>query len=95
MKTIQGMLAQYFIMKFNDNIHISFVSSQNKLKDFTPRDIENKNSYKEHKSDAIYYTNQILTNNPNMGSWEFTSSKKKDDLADCFLQAIWYLKTYK
>jgi len=33
MKTIQGMLAQYFIMK-NDNIHIDFVSSSHKLNQF-------------------------------------------------------------
>jgi len=33
MKTIQGMVAQYFIMK-NNNITIEFVSSINKLKDF-------------------------------------------------------------
>ena len=32
MKTIQGMIAQYFIMKNND-IRIEFVSSVNKLKD--------------------------------------------------------------
>jgi hypothetical protein len=33
MKTIQGMLAQYFIMRF-ENSHIEFVSSSNKLKLF-------------------------------------------------------------
>ena len=35
MKTIQGMLAQYFIMK-NNNISIDFISATNKLKDFMP-----------------------------------------------------------
>ena len=35
MKTIQGMLAQYFIMK-NNNISIDFISASNKLKDYTP-----------------------------------------------------------
>ena len=34
MKTIQGMLAQYFIMRFGDSIIIEFVSSSNKLKCF-------------------------------------------------------------
>lgn len=32
MKTIQGMIAQYFIMRFGDKVHIEFVSSHNKLK---------------------------------------------------------------
>ena len=43
MKTIQGMLAQYFIMT-NDNISIEFVSSSHKLKQFD----KDKNSYKEN-----------------------------------------------
>ena len=34
MKTIHGMLAQYFIMRFGDSIIIEFVSSSNKLKCF-------------------------------------------------------------
>ena len=37
MKTLQGMIAQYFIMR-NSNIHIEFVSAVNKLKDFTSND---------------------------------------------------------
>jgi hypothetical protein len=35
MKTIQGMIAQYFIMRFGDSVHIEFVSSSNKLKGFS------------------------------------------------------------
>lgn len=103
MKTIQGMLAQYFIMKFGDSIHIEFVSSTNKLKNF-PKDDEdtnNVNSYKKHKLDAIYYTKEILSKNLSMNSccpsdgssWDVALlSKKKDDLCDCFLQGIWYLQ---
>jgi len=33
MKTIQGMISQYFIMR-NNNIHIEFISACNKLNDF-------------------------------------------------------------
>jgi hypothetical protein len=100
MKTIQGMLAQYFIMRFGDKIHIEFVSSANKLKSF-PKDnnAENVNNYKKHKTDAVYYTKEILNKNTLIncsnegGSWsDSLVSKKKDDLCDSFLQGIWYLK---
>ena len=100
MKTIQGMLAQYFIMRFGDKIHIEFVSSANKLKCF-PKDnnTENANNYKKHKTDAVYYTKEILQKNTSINcsnegeTWsDSLVSKKKDDLCDSFLQGIWYLK---
>jgi hypothetical protein len=34
MKTIQGMVTQYFIMRCNEYIHIEYISSSNKLKHF-------------------------------------------------------------
>ena len=104
MKTIQGMLAQYFIMKY-ENAKIHFVSSANKLKQFemdkskkaiqntiVKTDTHNPN-YKEHKKDGIFYTNQIITKNDCFESWkEKMNTKKKDDLADCFLQGLWFFK---
>ena len=49
--------------------------------------------YKKHKQDAITYTTQILQENPILQSWEpVLTGKKKDDLADSFLQGIWYLR---
>jgi hypothetical protein len=108
MKTIQGMLAQYFIMK-NDNIHIEFVSSSHKLRQFkdisgiVPTPIQNtitdidktvKNpNYKSHKNDGILYTNQILCKNDDFNKWSSAmNTPKKDDLADAFLQGLWYFK---
>jgi hypothetical protein len=142
MKTIQGMLAQYFIMK-NDNIVVEFVSSANKLKQFTHLNIYNGTPldvkgpqlpinqlkgnppteegsisnvhrcngilsaaaeststegrtnphYKEHKKDGVFYCSELLKSNPTLHAWsESLNTKKKDDLADCFLQGIWYLK---
>ena len=99
MKTIQGMLAQYFIMKLDKDIEIKFVSSSNKLKAFPQRidSEENKNNYKQHKQDAIFYTKEILQKNKNLSSWLklFCDSKKRDDLSDSFLQGIWYLNHIK
>jgi hypothetical protein len=143
MKTIQGMLAQYFIIR-DENISIDFVSSSNKLKQFdikknenilentmktnenttensvnkivtnpdytqlnnsngTPLNISNNapmdrtilnvNGYKKHKIDGVSYCSQILSTNDFLNQWRTSlDTKKKDDLADCFLQGLWYLK---
>ena len=90
MKTIQGMVAQYFIMK-NDNINIDFISSSNKLKHF---DVDKKN-YQENKKNSVYYCNKVLKNNEKIYNEYINyldNYKKKDDLADSFLQGVWYLK---
>jgi len=171
MKTVQGMLAQYFIMK-NSDIHIEFVSSTHKLSQFTrgthgspqtpplkvenmdkngkgsPKLLENMNKnikgslisientvenmnknekgslisientvnkvenhsstlentitfntnminpeYKQHKKDGLYYCSQLLDKNPRFSIWSDSLKRKKaDDLADSFLQGMWYLK---
>jgi len=126
MKTIQGMIAQYFIMRFGDKVHIEFVSSHNKLKGFdlskekredkeehktdsetisfdAPKSVnpipskKDKTSYKANKSDGIDICCRFFESNPEMRGWKtyFEKSKKRDDLADCFLQGVWYLKSNK
>jgi len=62
-----------------------------------------KDKYKQHKSDAIAICRQFLIQNPCMTSGgggvgvgagaDPMTSRKRDDLADCFLQGIWYLKS--
>lgn len=88
MKTLQGMIAQYFINKNMNNIF--FVSSYNKLKPF----IENtKTTYNERKKLSIEITYKILEKiNIDEKMFEyFKNNKKKDDLSDCFVQNISYL----
>tara|TARA_Y100000022_G_scaffold196734_1_gene204168 strand:+ start:5197 stop:6081 length:885 start_codon:yes stop_codon:yes gene_type:complete len=88
MKTIQGMLAQYFIMT-NENTNIEFVSSGHKLKQF--EQIKDKNTYKENKQQSIFFSKKLVDSNEFFVDWkEWENSKKKDDLADCFLQGLFY-----
>jgi len=91
MKTIQGMIAQYFIMR-NENINIEFVSALNKLKE---HDKDLKKSYSERKKLSIQQCLESISNNINYASWEFffKNHLKKDDLADSFLQGIWFITT--
>jgi hypothetical protein len=102
MKTIQGMLAQYFIMRGRADIHVEFVSSGNKLKDFansTKNAGSASQNYKQHKKDGITFCSQLMEANEWTYAkelWKATESvTKRDDLADCFLQGIWYLKRAK
>lgn len=87
MKTLQGMISQYFIM---NGIHnIIFYSASNKLKQF----ISTKNTtYTERKQLGIMYVNEIFNSYPFMESWKeyFLKHSKKDDLADSFLQGLSY-----
>jgi hypothetical protein len=95
MKTIQGMIAQYFINSNNYNIY--FISATNKLKSFL-KDISNssvntnKITYAQRKKLSIFHTKEVLKkyNMTNEVSF-FSEHSKKDDLADCFLQAYYYI----
>jgi hypothetical protein len=131
MKTVQGELTMYFLMRFPE-AHIEFISSKNKLKGYEPpsdassslpmnqtspgrhgnwepakrvlsakhplklveglRLSDQNAKYKQHKHDAVLYTQQWMNKHPKMKVWEpyMLESKKKDDLCDCFLQGMWY-----
>jgi len=88
MKTIQGMIAQFFIMKNFTADNIEFVSATNKLKSFVE---SKKTTYKERKTLSISVTLNLIKEQHNWYSF-FKKHSKKDDLADCFLQGLWYLK---
>lgn len=89
MKAIQGMLAQYFIMRETCE-NIEFVNAGNKLKKFEKDD---QSTYKNRKQlgivKCIEELNKVEENKTYIPILE--NHKKKDDLADCFLQGIWYL----
>jgi len=91
MKTLQGMITQYFIMK--SDARIEYVSSENKLKNFDDIDTS---SYKDRKKASIHIVENMLIhdtyNIKNHWKLLFKESKKKDDLTDTFLQALWYIE---
>jgi hypothetical protein len=90
MKTLQGMIAQYFIMRTNSKIE--FISSQNKLKGIETE----KSSYSERKKLSIEYCRTCISEDPCLHSWGdlFKNHSKKDDLADSFLQGMFYIKKF-
>lgn len=93
MKTIQGMISQYFIMKNND-ISIEFISASNKLKDFLPKDSQEKTDYKQRKKLGVQTCLEMVNSDLRFKEWDSFINKhnKKDDLSDSFLQGLWYIK---
>jgi len=118
MKTLQGMIAQYFIMR--GQAKISFISAMNKLKIFgktinkpqvnavvedtdtldatdTLEDtdtLETTNKYSDRKKLGVSIVKEILAKDViKHKHWcqLFSTHKKKDDLADAFLQGCWFL----
>lgn len=102
MKTIQGMISQYFIMK-NDGICIRFVNASNKLKGIAvTEDMGAPEDYKDRKDLSIHTCKQLINAEPQyVGTkWpEFINQKRKKDgladLADCFLQGLWHIANAK
>ena len=103
MKTVQGMISQYFIMR-NQDIQIEFVSSANKLKGQPVADTDDekekqqemgenqvkvKHSYSDRKKMGIKYCLDLINGTEHVNF--FKNHKKQDDLADSFLQGIWYI----
>ena len=98
MKTLQGMITQYFIMRGVPDIR--FISATNKLKLFDPKkdgevDKADKADYADRKKRSIEITRSLLLTQSTQStqSSRFETHKKKDDLADCFLQGVWWLGT--
>ena len=88
MKSLQGMIAQYFIMRGKEKI--SFISASNKLKPFIGN---RKTTYTERKKLGVDISTGLLVDSSCNPDWIHTinTHKKNDDLADSFLQGIWFL----
>jgi hypothetical protein len=112
MKTLQGMITQYFIMKHIEIIE--FISASCKLKLFTDVSLDvtaatatatdadssvmtcvDASTYADRKKSGIVVCRSLgeisRKCNSDYAKWMpvFENHKKKDDLADCFLQGLW------
>ena len=88
-KTLQGIITQYFIMRGVPDIR--FISATNKLKLFDPKKGGEETGYADRKKRSIEITRSLISSSSH--SAKFEKHKKKDDLADCFLQGVWWLVT--
>jgi hypothetical protein len=93
MKTIQGMIVQYFIMSNLKVNCIEFISASNKLKDCDTKD----KKYSDRKKLGIEKCLGIISNDFRFTEHldYFNTHKKKDDLSDAFLQGIWFINNKK
>jgi hypothetical protein len=101
MKTLQGMITQYFIMKHIPQIE--FISASCKLKLFTDVNLDlseeeicvDASTYADRKKSGILVCRSLgeisRKHHSDFAKWMpvFENHKKKDDLADCFLQGLW------
>jgi len=99
MRTIQTVINTYFKMigKYEGyNIETIYLSPKHKL------NIINKygdkiasNSYKQNKTDAVYFAKHLLENTyKNEKILEvYNTTKKKDDISDALLMCIYYFET--
>lgn len=89
LKTVQGMLAQYFVM--NNHMHIGkmcIVSAINKLKHLDLGTTE----YDDRKSASVTNCSESL---PPQWLTFLNTHDKQDDLCDAYLQGMWFIKKMK
>ena len=96
MKTVQMILYSYFLINgistnkpIND---LQMVNARNKLKVYNGPKIECdiKNKYNKNKFLAIQYCEYMIKEENNDFISLYQNSKKKDDLADAYLQGIYF-----
>jgi hypothetical protein len=85
MKMLQGMITFYFISKGITSIQ--YWNAGNKLK----RYIKTKTTYSQRKKYSVQITRDIVDQVFPSYKAYFGTHKKKDDLADCFLQLLDFL----
>lgn len=98
MKSVQMLLYSYFLIRGMVDLQkvtdIKLISASNKLKKCNTIDKfkDRSKSYKDRKKLAVDYCYYLLEElEPIEQQDYFSGNCKKDDLADCYLQAMYYL----
>ena len=99
MKSVQMIIYTYFVMEgvMNDKSSIEtihMVNARNKLKVYKGPKIEcnKKDKYAQNKFLSIAYTEKMINEEEECYKELFDKSKKKDDLADAYLQGIYWIE---
>lgn len=94
MKTVQILVYGYFHslkMRCVSELDVRFISARSKLTvDNVVTCTKYKTKYKNSKMSSVLTTFEYLKDHDML--CVFTDSKKKDDLADCFLQAVYFIQ---
>lgn len=99
MKSIQMIVYSFFMMKgvLNEDNPVSeihMINARNKLKVYHGPSIECniKEKYKRNKFLSVEYTKHMILSEDEVFQTKFCNSKKKDDLADSYLQGIYWIE---
>ena len=99
MKSVQMIIYTFFIMNGIMNINspienIHMVNARNKLKVYKgdPISCDKKGKYAQNKWLSVEYTKQMIGNEDEGHIQLFSLYKKKDDLADAYLQGIYWIE---
>jgi len=90
MKMVQGMVSMYFIINKYSIDKIINYNAVHKLKNFMKS--KTKTTYQERKKLSKEVCKKLVEEEFHYMNKVFNKSKKKDDLADCLLQGLDYLK---
>ena len=99
MKSIQMMIYTFFVMdgvmsESSKIEKIHMVNARNKLKVYKGPKIEcnKKGKYAQNKYLSVEYTKEMIKDEEECFQELFKESKKKDDLADAYLQGIYWIE---
>ena len=102
MKSVQMIIFSYFLFMTEQNNHnhkIILFNPRAKLNIYDGPEIKSnkKNKYAERKFLSVEYTKYFLAKHKKNNMWIdfFNTNKKKDDLADSYLQALTYYSKLK